>query len=273
MNSNLFKEAIADAKAVRQTALANAKVALEEAFSERYQKMFAEKLREETEEECATPDMDTPDLADECGSGCNTEELDELIAELESEVEDSSGTDAGATAPPANAGDMGAPEAGTPSVGAAPAVCPPGTIPCPGAPGGQPIPQGPSPAVYLAWLRRRWRRPKPAKARPIKAMDVGSGIDAPCKSLVPNICITFPSVVNVWKPGINWKDELKKKSAFPLTTPSRLADSMVVNVLVSKLPAAAPSTTSRKPPPFPRTLVGVGVGSECNVPTLPEIRS
>ena len=145
MNSNLFKEAIADAKAVRQTALANAKVALEEAFSERYQKMFAEKLREETEEECATPDMDTPDLADECGSGCNTEELDELIAELESEVEDSSGTDAGATAPPANAGDMGAPEAGTPSVGAAPAVCPPGTIPCPGAPGGQPIPQGPSP--------------------------------------------------------------------------------------------------------------------------------
>ena len=34
MDSNLLKEAIADAKAVRQTALANAKVALEEAFSE-----------------------------------------------------------------------------------------------------------------------------------------------------------------------------------------------------------------------------------------------
>ena len=45
MESNLFKEAIADAKAVRQTALANAKVALEEAFSERYTQMFAEKLK------------------------------------------------------------------------------------------------------------------------------------------------------------------------------------------------------------------------------------
>ena len=45
MDSNLLKEAIADAKAVRQTALANAKVALEEAFNDKYQKMFAEKLR------------------------------------------------------------------------------------------------------------------------------------------------------------------------------------------------------------------------------------
>ena len=31
-NSNLLKEAIADAKAVRETAIANAKIALEEAF-------------------------------------------------------------------------------------------------------------------------------------------------------------------------------------------------------------------------------------------------
>ena len=49
MDSNLFKEAIADAKAVRQTALANAKVALEEAFTERYKNLFAEKLKEEAE--------------------------------------------------------------------------------------------------------------------------------------------------------------------------------------------------------------------------------
>jgi hypothetical protein len=35
----------------------------------------------------------------------------------------------------------GMPPVGAPPVGGAPTVCPPGTIPCPGAPGGQPIPQ------------------------------------------------------------------------------------------------------------------------------------
>jgi Lon protease-like protein len=55
MDSTLLKEAIADAKAVRQTALANAKVALEEAFSERYQAMFAEKLKEDAEMGTAQP--------------------------------------------------------------------------------------------------------------------------------------------------------------------------------------------------------------------------
>ena len=51
INSNLLKEAIADAKAVRATALANAKAALEEAFAPRFEAMFAEKLKEESEEE------------------------------------------------------------------------------------------------------------------------------------------------------------------------------------------------------------------------------
>lgn len=50
MNSELLKEAIADAKAVRATALANAKVALEEAFAPRFHAMFADKLKEEAEE-------------------------------------------------------------------------------------------------------------------------------------------------------------------------------------------------------------------------------
>jgi len=45
--SDLLKEALADAKAVRATALANAKVALEEAFGERVQAMFAERLKNE----------------------------------------------------------------------------------------------------------------------------------------------------------------------------------------------------------------------------------
>ena len=50
MESNLFKEAIADAKAVRMTSMANAKVALEEAFTEKYQKVFAERLKEDAME-------------------------------------------------------------------------------------------------------------------------------------------------------------------------------------------------------------------------------
>jgi molybdopterin converting factor small subunit len=48
MNSTLLKEAIADAKAVRATALANAKVALEEAFNSRFSAVFADKLREDS---------------------------------------------------------------------------------------------------------------------------------------------------------------------------------------------------------------------------------
>lgn len=51
INSELLKEAIADAKAVRATALANAKASLEEAFAPRFEAMFAEKLKEESEEE------------------------------------------------------------------------------------------------------------------------------------------------------------------------------------------------------------------------------
>ena len=51
-NKNLFKEAIADAKAVREAALANAKAALEEALTPKLQSMLAAKLNEmEYEEE------------------------------------------------------------------------------------------------------------------------------------------------------------------------------------------------------------------------------
>lgn len=48
---DLLKEAIADAKAVRETALANAKLALEEAFTPRLQSMLSAKLAEEMEED------------------------------------------------------------------------------------------------------------------------------------------------------------------------------------------------------------------------------
>ena len=59
-NSNLLKEAIADAKAVRETALANAKIALEEAFTPRIQSMLSAKLAEEEEmEEAAEEPVET----------------------------------------------------------------------------------------------------------------------------------------------------------------------------------------------------------------------
>jgi hypothetical protein len=58
LNSELLKEAIADAKAVRATALANAKAALEEAFRPRFEAMFAEKLKEDSEEEEEGASMD-----------------------------------------------------------------------------------------------------------------------------------------------------------------------------------------------------------------------
>ena len=48
--NKLLKDAIADAKAVRETALANAKVALEEAFAPKLQSMLSHKIKEEMEE-------------------------------------------------------------------------------------------------------------------------------------------------------------------------------------------------------------------------------
>lgn len=51
MSKDLLKEAIADAKAVRETAIANAKLALEEAFAPKLQSMLSTKIREEFEDE------------------------------------------------------------------------------------------------------------------------------------------------------------------------------------------------------------------------------
>ena len=48
---DLLKEAIADAKAVRETALENAKIALEEAFTPRLQSMLSKKIQSEIEHE------------------------------------------------------------------------------------------------------------------------------------------------------------------------------------------------------------------------------
>ena len=49
--SDLLKEAIADAKAVRETALENAKAALEEAFTPQIKSMLSAKLSETEDDE------------------------------------------------------------------------------------------------------------------------------------------------------------------------------------------------------------------------------
>ena len=51
MSRNLLKEAIADAKAVKETAIANAKVYLEEAFTPQLRSMLAAKLEEMDDDE------------------------------------------------------------------------------------------------------------------------------------------------------------------------------------------------------------------------------
>ena len=56
--SKMLKEAIADAKAVRETAIANAKIALEEAFTPRLQSILSRKLQAEMEEEEYDTDME-----------------------------------------------------------------------------------------------------------------------------------------------------------------------------------------------------------------------
>jgi len=105
MDRKLLKEAIADAKAVKETAIANAKAALEEAFTPQLKSMFAAKIQEmedgDNMEEAY--DMDNMDEAydmnnmdDEMEEGMDYSEdldeveldeeefnLDELLAELE----------------------------------------------------------------------------------------------------------------------------------------------------------------------------------------------
>lgn len=76
-NSKLLKEAIADAKSVRETAIANAKIALEEAFTPRLQSILSQKLQAEMEEE-EEADMveDLGDDSSEIGDGDNKEPQD-----------------------------------------------------------------------------------------------------------------------------------------------------------------------------------------------------
>jgi len=79
-NTKIFSEAIAEAKAIRETAMANAKLALEEAFAPRIQEMMSDKLEalaeddDEMKEDYGQAEMDA--VNDEIS-------LEELLAELE----------------------------------------------------------------------------------------------------------------------------------------------------------------------------------------------
>ena len=71
---DLLREAIADAKAVRETALENAKIALEEAFTPRLQSMLSKKIQAEMEDSEEGEEMEEMEAPEE-------EEMEEMDAE------------------------------------------------------------------------------------------------------------------------------------------------------------------------------------------------
>ena len=116
--SDLLKEAIADAKAVRATALANAKAALEESFKPTLEAMLAEKLKSEIGDEdeavhssdigsegagsshdLSKQHSNTEQMYEESDEEVTSEELDEILAELEREMGDAPTAPTAPTAP------------------------------------------------------------------------------------------------------------------------------------------------------------------------------
>lgn len=91
MNRDFLKEAIADAKTVKESAIANAKIALEEAFSPKLQAMFAQRLeemdKEEMEEGYDEVDEEVEMVDEKMSKKEEDMDLDEILAELE-ELED-----------------------------------------------------------------------------------------------------------------------------------------------------------------------------------------
>ena len=89
---DLLKEAIADAKAVRETALANAKIALEEAFTPRLKSMFSRKI----EAELSDDEPEAEDLPEEEGEDAEDDVVDKEVHDEpadDSEVEPEMGDD------------------------------------------------------------------------------------------------------------------------------------------------------------------------------------
>jgi len=87
--NKLLKDAIADAKAVRETALANAKVALEEAFAPKLQSMLSHKIKEEMEDSETMDDTSDEDKMEveqmQKMAGIVTEKGDDESEDMDSE--------------------------------------------------------------------------------------------------------------------------------------------------------------------------------------------
>jgi hypothetical protein len=83
---DLLREAIADAKAVRETALENAKIALEEAFTPRLQSMLSKKIQSEMEDSEETEDSE--EMREEEDAEEEMEDAEEMRMDAEEEMED-----------------------------------------------------------------------------------------------------------------------------------------------------------------------------------------
>jgi len=89
-NQDLYKQAIAEAKSVRETAIANAKLALEESLTPHLKELLAQKLQEMEEEELEEEVNEMEDTMEEEEIVAEAEESDEDEAEDSEEAEDDS---------------------------------------------------------------------------------------------------------------------------------------------------------------------------------------
>ena len=86
MAKDILREAIADAKAVREVALANAKAALEEAFTPKLQNMLSAKLSEDLDEDYYDEDekdMDEMNMYDE-----DEKDMDEMMYDEDEDMDE-----------------------------------------------------------------------------------------------------------------------------------------------------------------------------------------
>ena len=89
-NREMLKEAIADAKAVKETAIANAKAALEESFTPHLKSMLAAKLEEMDKDDDDVKEseeiQETEDVVNETEE--QVDEAQEEVAEAKKEIEE-----------------------------------------------------------------------------------------------------------------------------------------------------------------------------------------
>jgi hypothetical protein len=99
-NTKIFSEAIAEAKAIRETAMTNAKLALEEAFTPRIQEMMNNKLASLAEDEEEMEEAFEKSNGEMPGDESMEEiSLEELLAELEGLEESSYSEEEGSVEP------------------------------------------------------------------------------------------------------------------------------------------------------------------------------